>query len=56
MPAKAPKIKYKVPMSLWFVEKSHRFTQLFTAENVVVDTFVIFLFKVNLFNYTALRA
>ena len=23
-PDQIPKIKYKVPMSLWFVEKSHR--------------------------------
>lgn len=23
IPAHAPKIKYRVPMSLWFVEKSH---------------------------------
>ena len=27
-PAKAPKIRYKVPISLWFVEKSHRDDQL----------------------------
>ena len=24
MPAQAPKIRYRVPMSLWLVEKSHR--------------------------------
>ena len=24
MPAQAPKIRYKVPMSLWLVENSHR--------------------------------
>jgi hypothetical protein len=28
IPAKAPKIKYKVPISLWFVEQNHRIKKL----------------------------
>jgi hypothetical protein len=28
-PAKAPKVKYNVPMSLWLVEKNHRLTKPF---------------------------
>lgn len=31
IPAHDPKIKYNVPMSLWFVEKSHLFGKM--AEN-----------------------
>jgi hypothetical protein len=30
IPAKAPKIKYNVPISLWFVEQNQRIKNLFT--------------------------
>jgi len=32
IPEKAPKMKYKVPMVLWFVEKSQRTTQGFSKK------------------------
>jgi glucan phosphoethanolaminetransferase (alkaline phosphatase superfamily) len=37
-PEKAPKIKYKVPIFLWFVEKSQRTTQGFVKKNQDLDT------------------
>jgi hypothetical protein len=35
-PEKAPKIKYKVPIVLWFVEKIQRTTQAFSKKAIVI--------------------
>jgi len=34
IPEKAPKMKYKVPIILWFVEKSHLTTQGFSKKTI----------------------
>lgn len=40
VPAQAPKIKYNVPMSLWFVENSHRSSDLSRGLFVFCKVFI----------------
>ena len=35
-PENAPKIKYRVPISLWFVENNHLEDQLYNAVGILV--------------------
>ena len=44
-PEKAPKIKYKVPIFLWFVEKSQRTTQGFVKKTKVQTRKIDFKMK-----------
>lgn len=37
MPAQAPKIRYRVPMSLWLVEKSQRLMNIGKVAEQVLD-------------------
>jgi len=41
-PDTAPKIRYKVPISLWLVEKSHLDDQLYAAE-AILEIYVLTL-------------